>query len=203
MHKIYIMRKIVIPKYIEIFTESTPNPSTLKFLFNFMLLPNSILECKSVADSKNSLLAKELLETEEISNVFISNNFITLTKSEKTDKEWFELTIELKEFFKNFFQSGKEAINADFTAVKKEISKEYESEIVKKINILLDKYVKPAVEKDGGNIAYKSFENGRVSVELQGSCSGCPSSTITLKNGIEALLKKMIPEVDEVVATNG
>lgn len=197
------MSKIVIPKYIEIFTESTPNPKTLKFLFNFMLLPNSLMECKSIEASKDSLLAKELLETNDISSVFISNNFITLTKSEETDKEWFELTIELKEFFKTFFQSGKEAINPNYVVIKKEISEDYSNEIVKKINVLLDKYVKPAVEKDGGNIAYKSFENGIVSVELQGSCSGCPSSTITLKNGIEALLKKMIPEVEEVVATNG
>lgn len=194
-----------IPKFIEIFTESTPNPRTLKFLFNFMLLPNAILECTSLEDTEQSILAKELLENDDISSVFISNNYITLTKTETTDKEWFELTIELKEFFKKFFQSGKEAISKDYVEKvkeKKAISKEYESEIVEKINILLDKYVKPAVEKDGGNIAYRSFEDGVVSVELQGACSGCPSSSITLKNGIEALLKKMIPEVEEVVAIN-
>lgn len=200
------MSKIQVPSYIEIFTESTPNPKTLKFLFNFMLLPNAILECTSIEQTKDSIIAKELLENDSISSVFISNNYITLTKSETTDKEWFELTIELKEFFKNFFQSGKDAINPDYKEAKPEraeISDEKNADIVDKIKILLDKYVKPAVEKDGGNIAFNKFENGIVSVVLQGSCSGCPSSTITLKNGIEALLKKMIPEVEEVVAING
>lgn len=200
------MSKIQVPSYIEIFTESTPNPRTLKFLFNFMLIPNAILECTSIEETKDSILAKELLENDSISSVFISNNYITLTKSETTDKEWFELTIELKEFFKAFFQSGKEAINPDYKESKPErvaLSDEKNLDIVEKIKILLDKYVKPAVEKDGGNIAFSSFDNGVVSVVLQGSCSGCPSSTITLKNGIEALLKKMIPEVEEVVAING
>ena len=197
------MSKISIPKYIEIFTESTPNPRTLKFLFNFMLLTNSIMECTKIEDTKHSILAKELLELEDISSVFISNNFITLTKSENTDKEWFELTIELKEFFKSFFQSGKIAIEDNYIVSnreKKDISKEHLGEIEKKIQILLDKYVKPAVEKDGGNIAFREFNDGIVKVELQGACSGCPSSTITLKNGIEALLKKMIPEVEEVIS---
>lgn len=200
------MSKIQVPNYIEIFTESTPNPRTLKFLFNFMLLPNALLECTSIEESADSILAKELLENDSISSVFISNNYITLTKSETTDKEWFELTIELKEFFKAFFQSGKEAINPDYKEVKPErktLSNDENSEIEEKIIILLDKYVKPAVEKDGGNIAFNKFEKGVVSVVLQGSCSGCPSSTITLKNGIESLLKKMVPEVEEVVAING
>ena len=197
------MSKITVPKYIEIFTESTPNPRTLKFLFNFMLLPNSILECSKIEDSNSSILAKELLELGDISSVFISNNFITLTKTENTDKEWFELTIELKEFFKIFFQSGKKAIEDDYLEniiEKKKISTEHHGEIEKKIQILLDKYVKPAVTKDGGNIAFIEFDNGIVKVELQGACSGCPSANITLKNGIEALLKKMIPEVEEVVS---
>jgi Fe-S cluster biogenesis protein NfuA len=200
------MHKIQVPSYIEIFTESTPNPRTLKFLFNFMLVPDGILECTSIEQTEDSILAKELLENDSISSVFISNNYITLTKSETTDKEWFELTIELKEFFKVFFQSGKDAINPEYKEFKPEreaISDEKNADIVEKIKTLLDKYVKPAVEKDGGNIAFRTFEEGVVSVELQGSCSGCPSSTITLKNGIEALLKKMVPEVEEVVAING
>ena len=197
------MFKILIPKYIEIFTESTPNPRTLKFLFNFLLLPNNILECTNIEDTKYSILAKELLELEDISSVFISNSYITLTKTEETDKEWFELTIELKEFFKEFFQSGKKPIEDNYLEniiEKKKISEEHQGEIEKKIQILLDKYVKPAVEKDGGNIAFKEFDKGIVKVELQGACSGCPSATITLKNGIESLLKKMIPEVEEVVS---
>ena len=109
----------------------------------------------------------------------------------------------MKEFFKKFFQTGKKAIEDDYfdnIIEKKKISQEHHGEIEKKIQILLDKYVKPAVTKDGGNIAFREFDNGTVKVELQGACSGCPSATITLKNGIEALLKKMIPEVEEVVA---
>lgn len=200
------MSKIQVPSYIEIFTESTPNPKTLKFLFNFMLLPNAILECTSIEQATESILAQELLENDSLSSVFISNNYITLTKNDTTDKEWFELTIELKEFFKTFFQSGKDAIDPDYKEAvleRPEISDEKNADIIDKIIILLDKYVKPAVEKDGGNIAFRTFEKGVVNVELQGSCSGCPSSTMTLKNGIEALLKKMIPEVEEVVAING
>lgn len=196
---------MTIPKYIEIFTESTPNPRTLKFLFNFLLLPGSLMECTKIEETEYSILAKELLELEDISSVFISNNFITLTKAENTDKEWFELTIEMKAFFKTFFQSGKEAISKDYVLVTEKtqaLSEEHESEIVKKINILLKKYVQPAVEKDGGNIAFRSFKDGIVSVELQGACSGCPASSFTLKNGIESLLKKMIPEVEKVVAIN-
>lgn len=195
-----------VPEYIEIYTESTPNPKTLKFVFTFMLLEKALLECTSVEDTEFSPLAKELLESEDIASVFISNNFITLTKTESTDKEWFELGIEMKEFFKNFFKSGKVAVTADFqekSAKKQEISSDKIAAIVEKIEELLEKYIKPAVESDGGNIAFSSFNEGVVKVELQGACSGCPSSTATLKDGIEALLKRMIPEVEEVVAVNG
>ncbi|MGB0884864.1 MAG: NifU family protein [Chitinophagales bacterium] len=195
-----------VPEYIEIYTESTPNPKTLKFVFTFMLLEKALLECTSIEDTEYSPLAKELLELEDIASVFISNNFITLTKSDTTDKEWFELGIEMKAFFKNYFKSGKIAVTEDFqekSAKKQEISSEKTAAIIEKIELLLEKYVKPAVESDGGNIAFSSFEQGVVKVELQGACSGCPSSTATLKDGIEALLQKMIPEVEEVVAING
>lgn len=195
-----------IPKLIEIYTESTPNPKTLKFVLNFVILENALLECTSIEDTLFSPLAKELLETGDISSVFISNNFLTLTKSETTDKEWFELGIETKEFLKTYFKSEKIAITEGFEEKRVEqekLSAEKNSEIEGKIIILLNKYVKPAVESDGGNIAFSSFEDGVVSVVLQGACSGCPSSTATLKNGIEALLKKMIPEVEEVIAING
>lgn len=194
------------PAHIEIYTESTPNPKTLKFVLNFVLLKNAILECATAEEAKYSPLAQELLALADIESVFISNHFITLTKTDTTDKDWFELAIEIKVFLKTFFASGKQAIKDEFIAltVKKENhSTEKDEAIIEKIELLLDKYVKPAVESDGGNIAFSSYDNGIVKVLLQGSCSGCPSSTITLKNGIEALLKKMIPEVEKVEAING
>ena len=107
---------------------------------------------------------------------------------------------------KDYFTQGKIAIYNTFVeknAKKQEVSSEKITAIVEQIEMLLEKYIKPAVASDGGNIAFSSFENGTVKVILQGSCSGCPSSTATLKNGIEALLKRMIPEVEEVVAING
>ena len=195
-----------IPKVIEIYTESTPNPRTLKFVLNFMLLENALLECTSLDDCQFSPLAKELIEPGDISSVFISNNFLTLTKSETTDKDWFELGIDTKEFLKTYFKAGNIAITDDFEEKRVEqakISAEKNSEIEVRIVELLDKYVKPAVESDGGNIAFNAFEGGVVSVILQGACSGCPSSTATLKDGIEALLQRMVPEVQEVVAING
>lgn len=195
-----------MPQIIEIYTESTPNPKTLKFVFNFMILRGALLECTSIEETEYSPLAKELLENEDISGVFISNNYITLTKAEKSDKEWFELGIEMKAYFKDYFLNEKIAIYNTFvekSAKKQEVSTEKTALIVNQIETLLDKYVKPAVQSDGGNIAFSSFEDGTVKVILQGACSGCPSSTATLKDGIEALLQKMIPEVNEVVAING
>lgn len=195
-----------MPPSIEVYTESTPNPKTLKFVMNFMILRGEILECTSIEDTEHSPLAKELLENEDISGVFITNNYITLTKSDTTDKEWFELGIEMKAFLKDYFTKGKIAIYTTFVEKKtnkQEVSSEKIAAIVAHIELLLDKYIKPAVESDGGNIAFSSFEDGIVKVILQGSCSGCPASSQTLKNGIEALLKRMIPEVEEVIAING
>lgn len=195
-----------IPQYIEIYTESTPNPKTLKFVMNFYLLRNEILECNNLAEAKESPLAQELLNNEDIESVFISNNFVSLSKADQSDKEWFELGIEMKEFFKQYFKAGKLVVTENFVQQeqeKKGATNEENKAIIEKIEILLAKYVRPAVEGDGGNIAFHSYENGVVKVELQGACSGCPSSTMTLKDGIETLLKKMIPEVTEVIASNG
>lgn len=195
-----------MPASIEIYTESTPNPKTLKFVLNFMILRGAILECTNLEETEFSPLAEELLQNEDIASVFITDNYITLTKTDTTDKEWFELGIEIKAFLKDYFTQGKIAIYNTFVekaTKKQEVSTEKIAAIVEQIEMLLEKYIKPAVASDGGNIAFSSFENGTVKVILQGSCSGCPSSTATLKNGIEALLKRMIPEVEEVVAING
>jgi Fe-S cluster biogenesis protein NfuA len=136
-----------------------------------------------------------------VSGVFISNNFVTITK--KPDYEWYEISPELKEAIKKFISSVRPAVSESLYKKGEPIESapvSDESNAEDKIKDLLEKYVKPAVESDGGHIAFRSFENGIVNLSLQGSCSGCPSSSITLKSGIEGLLKRMVPEVKEVVA---
>jgi NFU1 iron-sulfur cluster scaffold homolog, mitochondrial len=190
---------------LEIYTESTPNPESIKFVTSRFLLKGAVAEFKSMADAKEkSPLATMLFEIPFIQQVFISNHYISITK--KQEYEWFEITPEIKQSLKEFILSGKEMFSIDFY---KSINHEHntsakeEVEIDDQIKALLEKYVKPAVEMDGGHIAFKSFENGIVTLLMQGACSGCPSSSATLKNGVEGLLKRMIPEVVEVVAEAG
>jgi Fe-S cluster biogenesis protein NfuA len=192
------------PKFVEIYTESTPNPKMLKFVSSTMLLPNLMLECKNKDEAQDSPLAQALFGFDYVDNIFISNDFVTISKKE-TEEEWFELSFDLKAFLKEYVLSGKPIVNDSFFAAKEkeEAAKQAIMGIDAKIIELLDKYVKPAVEMDGGNIAFKSFQDGKVSLIMQGACSGCPSSTATLKDGIEAMLKRMVPEVTEVVAEAG
>lgn len=191
-----------IPNFVEIYTESTPNPKMLKFVASSMILPNAMIECKNIEEAKDSPLAEALFSFNYIESVFISNNFVTISKKE-TEEEWFELSFELKAFLKDYLLSGKEIVTVDYYE-KIELNKTKKeaqlADIDKKIIDLLDKYVKPAVEMDGGNIAFKNYKNGIVTLSMQGACAGCPSSTITLKDGIEAMLKRMVPEVTEVLA---
>jgi len=186
---------------IEIYTEMTPNPESLKFVTNRHILPNFQLDFRTKELATGSELAKTLFEIPFVGGVFIANNFVTITK--KPEFEWFEITPELKEVVANFLQSGKKVV--EDSLLPKDILQEQKSEAANedpetKIKDLLEKYVKPAVQMDGGHIEFKSFEQGVVTLSLQGSCSSCPSSTLTLKSGIEGLLKRMVPEVDEVVA---
>ena len=186
---------------IEIYTEMTPNPESQKFVTNRHILPNFQLDFKTKELAAGSELAKTLFEIPFVNGVFIANNFVTVTK--KPEYEWFEITPELKETLKQFLQSGKKPV--DDSLLPKDILQEQKSEATnqnpgEKIKELLDKYVKPAIQMDGGHIEFKSFEHGTVTLSLQGSCSGCPSSTLTLKSGIEGLLKRMVPEVEEVMA---
>jgi len=186
---------------IEIYTEMTPNPESQKFVTNRHILPNFQLDFKTKELAAGSELAKTLFEISFVNGVFIANNFVTVTK--KPEYEWFEITPELKETLKQFLQSGKKPV--DDSLLPKDILQEQKSEATnqnpeEKIKELLDKYVKPAIQMDGGHIEFKSFEHGTVTLSLQGSCSGCPSSTLTLKSGIEGLLKRMVPEVEEVIA---
>ncbi len=188
---------------ISIYTEMTPNPETMKFVSNKLLYPGKSLDVPDVASAKPSPLAQELFTFPFIKSVFIASNFVTLTKTNDT-ADWQDVIPAVKQFLKEYLEEGKQVVNEDELSITKiESSNEVnadDDDVVKRIKELLENYVKPAVEMDGGAIQFKSYENGTVNLAMQGSCSGCPSSTITLKAGIEGMMKRMIPEVKEVVA---
>ncbi|WP_432713421.1 NifU family protein, partial [Pedobacter sp.] len=177
---------------INVYTEQTPNPATMKFMVNKLLI-NGSEDFATKESAEHSPFAKELFKFNFVTGVFFASNFVTVTKSE--DVEWPDIEPILKEFVKGAVESEykiKEETNevVNFEGTDLEI----------KIQQILNDYVRPAVEQDGGAISYKSFNEGIVTVELRGSCSGCPSSTITLKSGIQNLLQRMVPEVKEVVS---
>jgi len=178
---------------INVYTESTPNPSTMKFLVNKLLINGSV-DFPNKEAAQDSPFAQELFKFNFVNGVFFASNFVTVTKTD--DAEWEDIEALLKDFVKGAVESelAVKAVHHD-TEVNFEGT---DTEV--KIQQVLHDYVRPAVEQDGGAIHYKSFHEGVVTVELKGSCSGCPSSTITLKAGIEGLLKRMVPEVTEVVA---
>ncbi len=184
---------------VNLYLEANPNPNSMKFVANFMLIPEEgqSFDYGSVADAESSPLAKQLFEFDYVSRVFFMNNFITITKNDGI--EWEEIREELKTFIKIYLEADKPLFNEDADAEQNESMGE-DSEEVSKIKQILDDYVKPAVEQDGGAIVFDSFKDGIVKVQLQGSCSGCPSSILTLKAGIENLLKSMMPEVQSVEA---
>lgn len=187
---------------LEIYTEMTPNPESIKFVTNRHLLPNFQLDFRAKEMAEGSPLALHLFDIPFVKGVFISNNFVTITK--KPDYDWFEITPEVKKAIQDFIQSGKRLV--DDSLLPKDVIEEQKSSNAQdvspenKIKDLLEKYVKPAIQMDGGHIEFRSFENGVVKLSLQGSCSGCPSSSLTLKSGIEGLLKRMVPEVEVVEA---
>lgn len=184
-------------KYVTIYTEANPNPNSMKFVANYMLVEfgNTYDFPDLETAQKKSQLAEKLFAYDYVERVFIMNNFVTVTK--KVDIDWQEIVIELKEHIKAFLESDEAILKSTNT----EVIDENEPEIHKKIRNILDEYIKPAVESDGGAISFHSYDEGTVKVLLQGSCSGCPSSTMTLKAGIENLLTNMLPgEVKEVVA---
>jgi Fe-S cluster biogenesis protein NfuA len=187
---------------ISIYTEMTPNPETMKFVANKLLYPGKSIDFPDVESAKPSPLAVELFGFPFIKAVFIASNFVTLTKNPETD--WNDVTATIRQFLKEYLEEGKVIINEDEVAtIKTESTNSIhadDSDVVKRIKELLDNYVRPAVEMDGGAIQFKSYDAGTVNLMLQGSCSGCPSSMITLKAGIEGMMKRMIPEVQEVVA---
>lgn len=185
---------------VSIYTEMTPNPETMKFVANKLLYPGKSIDFQSEAHAAPSPLAKQLFGFPFIRGVFIASNFVTLTKTQDTD--WNDVIPSIREFLKEYLEEGKPIVNEDEIPRVEETAAPsgYDSDVVLRIKELLENYVKPAVEMDGGAIAFKSYRQGIVSLSLQGSCSGCPSSMITLKSGIEGMMKRMIPEVKEVVA---
>jgi Fe-S cluster biogenesis protein NfuA len=188
---------------VSIYTEMTPNPETMKFVANKLLYPGKSIDIAEESLAFASPLAKELFSFPFIKSVFIASNFVTLTKNTEQD-DWQDVIPTIKTFLKEYLENGGAVVNEEEVAkMKQEASNTVnadDNDIVKRIKELLENYVKPAVEMDGGAIQFKSYNDGIVNLMLQGSCSGCPSSMVTLKAGIEGMMKRMIPEVKEVVA---
>ena len=196
-----------------VYAESTPNPKVMKFVANRAIIQGDSVEFMNIDEAKNSPLAMKLFHFPFVREVFIAKNFVSLTKYDAM--EWEDVVMEVREFIREYLAEGGVAVHEIEEVQEKETFKESTEtvapinqqelgEIETRIVDILDEFVKPAVESDGGNIRFMSYEEGVVSVLLQGACSGCPSSTVTLKQGIENLLKKMLPTlVKEVVAING
>ncbi|MSP33978.1 MAG: NifU family protein [Rickettsiales bacterium] len=177
-------------------TEETPNPASLKFIPDgIMVMENDTANFKSKEQAVKSPLAEELFKIDGVSSIFFGSDFITVTKSDEV--EWKKIKTEILATIMDFFVAGK-TVMRDASATTASTVDENDSEIVKQIKELIEIKVRPAVAMDGGDIIFRGFENGVVMLELKGSCSGCPSSTITLKNGIENMLKHYIPEVVSV-----
>ena len=196
-----------------VYAESTPNPKVMKFVANRAIIQGDSVEFMNIDEAKNSPLAMKLFHFPFVREVFIAKNFVSLTKYDAM--EWEDVVMEVREFIREYLAEGAVVVYEIEAVQEKETSKESTETVVPinqqelgevemRIVDILDEFVKPAVESDGGNIRFMSYEAGVVSVLLQGACSGCPSSTVTLKQGIENLLKKMLPTlVKEVVAING
>lgn len=194
---------------VTVYAEITPNPSTMKFVANKNILPSG--ESANFTNKKDTMgfspLAEELFQLPFVEGVFMASNFVTITKTDNVS--WDFITMQLREFVRDWISEGKEILlksqeheepsipNVNIADLKFE-----ESEFDHKIASLLDEYVRPAVENDGGAIDYVGYKDGQVTVLMKGSCAGCPSSTATLKGGIETLLHQHIPEVKEVIALN-
>ncbi|MBP8065993.1 MAG: NifU family protein [Flavobacterium sp.] len=194
---------------VTVYSETTPNPSVMKFVASKMLT-KTMVECKNIDETAASPLAKELFKFPFVKEVFIDENYVSISKYDIA--EWMEITQDIRSFIKTYIEEGKTVI--DESQIVKTTQHETQQEAYfdkldatsQQIINILEEYVKPAVQSDGGNIMFQSFDETekRVKVILQGACSGCPSSTFTLKNGIENMLKEMLhdPEI-KVEAVNG
>ncbi len=176
-------------------TEDTPNPSTLKFIPGVDVLPGDSAEFSSVDEAKTSPLATRLLKIDGVESIFLSGDFISITKSETID--WFALKPSVLAGIMEHFASGLPVMEKTDHKDSDDHAGE-DDETVQQIKHLLDTRVRPAVAMDGGDITFHSFEDGIVTLQMRGACQGCPSSTATLKMGIENMLRHYIPEVKEV-----
>ena len=203
------MEKTIAPH--NIYAESTPNPATMKFVSNrYLVIDGQVYEYGLEDDLDNSPLAAKLLNFPFISKVFIASNFVTITKTDII--EWEDVIHQLRDFLGEFLNNSGVVVKVSASELNQEVKKstiatptrESLEGIDCKIADILDEYIRPAVESDGGAIHFHSYDEGKVSVVLKGACSGCPSSTMTLKVGIENMLKEMLPgQVNEVIAING
>lgn len=192
---------------ITIYAESTPNPGVMKFVANKKLV-DQIFEFKNIDETTNAPLAQKLFHFPFVKEVFMDTNYISITKFEVA--EWDQIVLEIREFLRTFLEEGNEVIVPQKVEVIAETATSIESEpldeISQQIVGIIEDYIKPAVAADGGNILFDSYnsDDKSVKVVLQGACSGCPSSTFTLKNGIENMLKEMLPgKISTVNAING
>ena len=195
---------------VTVYAESTPNPSVMKFVANKKLVLESA-EFKSIDETERSPLAEKLFHFPFVKEIFMDENYISINKYDMA--EWDMITNELRSFIKNYVEEGGPILKTGSVSTQKKeesaspkIDTTNLDDVSKEIVQILEEYVKPAVASDGGNIVFKSYDKDSKDVEviLQGACSGCPSSTITLKNGIETMLKEMLQgKINNVVAYNG
>jgi len=203
------MEKKSVP--ITIYAESTPNPEVMKFVANKLLIQYGVtIEYQSAEECEEAPLARVLFTFPFVKSVFFANNFVSITKTESI--EWDDVVLELREYLTNYLQAGNEVftkppVQTQHSTKDEEgaeqaikVTAQPQNEVEEKIINLLEEYVRPAVEGDGGAIHFKSYQDGILTVKLSGACSGCPSSTATLKGGIQNLFNRFMPEVKDVVA---
>jgi Fe-S cluster biogenesis protein NfuA len=195
----------MLSRPVFVYTELSPNPNSMKFVLNFELVPDGLSfdypsQEAALEEGNASPLASDLFQFPHVKRVFLASNFITITKGD--DIAWEEVLRDTKQFIKIYFEENHPVFEEKTIEQNTVIVDSRDSDTVQKIKAALDQYVRPAVESDGGAINFHSFneDSGIVKVLLQGSCSGCPSSTLTLKAGIENLLTRMVPNVKQVVA---